>query len=82
MSSFEKCSDNVLGLMRELSTEFREEEHVVALKDKFVDLNNAANWVAETIFKNTIGSMYVENIYVRKYLWICTITFCDVMFTF
>ncbi|KAK1360639.1 hypothetical protein POM88_045113 [Heracleum sosnowskyi] len=62
LSTFEKWSDNFVDLIKYLSTEFKEEERVVTLKDKFVDLNNAANWVAETVSKNPIGSMYVERL--------------------
>ncbi|KAK1402274.1 hypothetical protein POM88_001879 [Heracleum sosnowskyi] len=62
LNTFEKWSDNFIELLKELSSKFKEEECVVALKDKFVDLNNAANWVAETVFDNTIGSMYVERL--------------------
>ncbi|KAK1396712.1 hypothetical protein POM88_006575 [Heracleum sosnowskyi] len=50
LSTYEKWSDKFVDLVKDLSTEFKEEERVVALKEKFVDLNNAANWVAETIF--------------------------------
>ncbi|KAK1399085.1 hypothetical protein POM88_008948 [Heracleum sosnowskyi] len=62
LNTFEKWSDNFIERLKELSSKFKEEECVVALKDKFVDLNNAANWVAETVFDNTIGSMYVERL--------------------
>ncbi|KAK1393971.1 hypothetical protein POM88_013027 [Heracleum sosnowskyi] len=62
LSTYEKWSDKFVDLIQDLSTEFKEEERVVALKEKFVDMNNAANWVAETVFKNSIGSMYVERL--------------------
>ncbi|KAK1369166.1 hypothetical protein POM88_035258 [Heracleum sosnowskyi] len=62
LTTFEKWSDNFIELLKELSSKLKEEECVVALKDKFVDLNNAVNWVAETVFDNPIGSMYVERL--------------------
>lgn len=50
--------------LRAASNDYKEDERVVDLKDKFVECNNVSNWLAETVFQNPNASLY--NYVVQK----------------
>lgn len=55
---YDSLRDKMIVELRGASNLYKNDERFVALKDKFVDLNNVANWVSETSFGNPIANLY------------------------
>lgn len=56
--NFDSLRDQMTAELRNASIHYKHDEHVVAVKDKFVQLNNVANWIAETTFDNPNAELY------------------------
>lgn len=48
----------MLEKLHNASNDYKEDERLIALKDKFVDMNNVSNWVIETVYANPNADMY------------------------
>lgn len=60
-TTFEEYDAVCEKLIREFGTarnEYREDDRLLSLKDKFVQLNNVSNWTAEMLFDNPNARVY------------------------
>lgn len=58
LEDYDALCEKLIGKFGTAINEYKEDERLLTLKDKFVELNNVSNWTAETLFDNPNARLY------------------------
>lgn len=61
-NDYDRLADKMRDGIRDASKKYKDNKRLIALKDKFVDMNNVSNWIAEVVFDNPLADLYVDKV--------------------